>query len=65
MQLKRTLSKNRQNLFLWWDENYLGCSQEGIISHYMATRLAKLPNAFKRSTIAKFLKIKEIIYRNV
>lgn len=37
----------------WDDESYVGCSQEGMNSHYYARRFAKLPNRFKPATVEK------------
>lgn len=43
----------------WLDEEYAGCSQEGMNSHYYAPRFAKLANRFKPSTVEKLCSIIE------
>lgn len=43
----------------WDDEGYVGCSQEGMNSHYYAPRFAKLASRFKKSTAEKLCTIIE------
>jgi len=48
----------------WFRQNYLGCSQEGMNSHYYAPRFGRRANRFKSETINKLCHIKEAQLNN-
>lgn len=49
----------------WFDDQYPGCSQEAVNSHYAAPRLAKLPMSISRKSLCKMLILMEADANNV
>lgn len=58
-KLKNILKKNSDSLKTYIDTNYQGCSQEGMNSHYYASRFAKLPMKMGIKNLTKLSKIIE------
>lgn len=59
LDLARLYQKDPECLSAWLEEGYVGCSQEGMNSHYYARRFGKLANRFKPSTVEKLCRIIE------
>ena len=51
-KLYKCLKYNYDSLKLWYSFDYLGCSQEGMNSHYFAPRFDKVPNTFSYEGIS-------------
>ena len=58
-KLLQLLTTNAKCLKHYMDKEYEGCSQEGMNSHYYATRFGKVPNVWNMETIDKISKIIE------
>lgn len=52
-KLKRLITSNPSCFESYLDQNYEGCSQECMNSHYFAKRFSKIPNKFKKATVDK------------
>lgn len=52
-KLTRLLKKHPESLKVWYNDDYLGCSQEGMNSHYVANRMGKKPNTFCFKSVDK------------
>ncbi len=57
--LKSILLNYQNEMKYWFNEDYPGCSQEAINSHYASPRLAKLPMSISRDSLKKMFKLME------
>lgn len=64
-KLYKCLKYNFDSLKLWYSPDYLGCSQEGMNSHYFAPRFDKVPNSFSSEGISKLSIILNAKYNNL
>ena len=64
-KLYKCLKYNFDSLKLWYSHDYLGCSQEGMNSHYFAPRFDKVPNSFSSEGISKLSIILNAKYNNL
>ena len=51
------LNNNPSSIKTWLNNDYLGCSQECMNSHYFADRLTKKPNTFTTKSLDKLCNI--------
>lgn len=63
-KLVKLFKKNPKSLSNYLADDYEGCSQECMNSHYYANRFDKVPNTWKMKTIAKLSKIIEAKQNN-
>lgn len=59
IKLRTLLKRNPESLKNYTNTKYCGCSQEGMNSHYYASRFAKLPNKFGEQNLETLCKIIE------
>ncbi len=58
-KLNNLYKKNKKCFDAYFDIQYLGCSQEGMNSHYYAPRFGKYANRFNPETVEKLSTIIE------
>jgi hypothetical protein len=63
--LKSIMINYQNEMKYWFDDQYPGCSQEAINSHYASPRLAKLPMSISRKSLSKMLILMEADANNV
>lgn len=59
IKLKTLLKRNSKSLRTYTNTKYYGCSQEGMNSHYYASRFAKLPMKISQQSLEILFKIIE------
>jgi|LFRM01.2.fsa_nt_gb hypothetical protein len=57
--LKSILLNYQNEMKYWFNDDYPGCSQEAINSHYASPRLAKLPMSISKESLKKMLILME------
>ena len=60
--LLNLLKKNPSSIRNWYNDDYLGCCQECINSHYFADRLDKKPNTFTTASLDKLCDLMNSIH---
>lgn len=62
--LYHLLRYHPNSILNWYNPNYFGCSQEGMNSHYYASRFDAKPNIFRYNTVDKICDIINARYNN-
>lgn len=60
--LYNLLKRNSNSIKNWYNDDYLGCYQECINSHYFANRLDKKPNTFTTASLDKLCDLMNAIH---